>query len=103
MFQSLLESAGDPTEDEPPAPPPGIHAQVEEQPRYSRMMAALIDQVKKAVDGKKSADRYQDFVTEVGSHQTKVLGLQQELLKKLAELGKGGQGKNYEPGHPLRL
>ncbi|KAF2155764.1 hypothetical protein K461DRAFT_221161 [Myriangium duriaei CBS 260.36] len=93
VFQSLLESAGDPSEDEPPPPPPGIHAQVEEQPRYSKMIAALIDQVKKAVDEQKATDRYQAFIKEVGTHKTKVSGLQQELLKKLAELEKEDKGK----------
>ncbi|GAM82735.1 hypothetical protein ANO11243_007210 [Dothideomycetidae sp. 11243] len=93
VFQSLLESAGDPTEDEPPAPPPGVHEQVGEQPRYSKMMAALIDQVKNAVDEQNATDRYQAFIKEVGTHETKVLGLQQELLAKLAELEKEDKGK----------
>lgn len=93
MFRSLLESAGDPSKDKPPTPPPGIHAQANEQPRYSKMMAALIDQVKKAVDEQKATDRYQAFIDEVGSHKAKVSSLQQELLAKLAELEKEDKGK----------
>ena len=89
VFQSLLESAGDPREDQPPPKPEGVHTK-EEQPTYSKMMAALVDQVKKTVDElrPKQDDRMKHFVTEVGAHKDKVLDLQQQLLKRLAELEK---------------
>jgi cell division cycle protein 37 len=57
------------------------------------MMGSLVDQVKKEVDEKKSAERYQDYIEGVRGHLTKVQNLQQELLKKLAELEKEEKAK----------
>ena len=89
VFQALIESAGDPAKDEPPKPPQGVYTnQKEPQPRYSKMMGSLVDQVKKDVEEKKTSDRYNDYVDGVRGHLTKVQNLQQELLKKLAELEK---------------
>lgn len=88
VFQALFQSAGNPDEDSPPAPPPGVHANVKEKPTYSKMMAALVDQVKKAVDESKAEDRYGGYIKEVGSHKAHVQDLQQQLLAKLAELEK---------------
>lgn len=88
VFQSLIESAGDPSADKPPAPPPGIHANVKDQPSYSKMMAALVDQVKEVVDKEKPADVIEGYIKEVGQHKAKVLDLQQKLLVRLAELEK---------------
>ncbi|KAI1611292.1 cell division cycle protein 37 [Exophiala viscosa] len=89
VFQSLIESAGDPAKDEPPKPPEGVYThQKEPQPRYSKMMGTLVDQVKKEVDAKKSANRYTDYVEGVSGHLTKVQQLQQQLLQRLAELEK---------------
>ncbi|KEF59885.1 cell division cycle protein 37 [Exophiala aquamarina CBS 119918] len=87
VFQSLIESAGDPSKDEPPKPPEGVYThQKEPQPRYSKMMGALVDQVKKEVDEKSSNDRYKDFVVGINGHLEKVQKLQQDLLKRLATL-----------------
>ncbi|EON65679.1 hypothetical protein W97_04918 [Coniosporium apollinis CBS 100218] len=86
VFQALIESAGDPEDDQPPPPPEGVHQHVDEKPTYSRMMAALVDQVKKAVDEKREGDRYEGYIREVEVHRKKVEGLQKELLAKLAEL-----------------
>jgi len=89
VFQALIESAGDPAKDEPPKPPAGVYTNAKEpQPRYSKMMGSLIDQVKKEVDEKKSSDRYKDYVDGVHGHLTKVQSLQQQLLVKLAQLEK---------------
>ncbi|EXJ95375.1 cell division cycle protein 37 [Capronia coronata CBS 617.96] len=93
VFQSLIESAGDPAKDEPPRPPEGVHTHQQEQPRYSKMMGALVDQVKKEVDEKSSPDRYKDFIDGVNGHLTKVQKLQQDLLKRLAELEKEASAK----------
>ena len=89
-MQSMLESAGDPGDDKPPPRPPGVHDQVEEQPTYSKMMAMLVEQAKGTVDEAKpeQKQRVAAFVTEVGKHKDKVLDLQQQLLKRLAELEK---------------
>jgi cell division cycle protein 37 len=88
VFQALIESAGDAKEDKPPPPPEGVHQNVKEQPTYSRMMAALVDQVKKEVDESKAEDRFEGYITGITGHKTKVEGLQGELLTKMAELEK---------------
>lgn len=94
VFQSMLESAGDPAKDDPPKPPEGVYTQQKEpQPAYSKMMASLIDQVKKEVDEKKSQERYKDYIDGVRGHLTKIQNLQQELLAKLAQLEKEESSK----------
>lgn len=67
-----------------------MHQNVKEQPTYSRMMASLVDQVKKAVDEKGAAvtDRLESYIEEVVEHRKKVEGLQKELFVKLDELEK---------------
>jgi len=88
VFQALIESSGDFTDDQPPPAPAGVHANVQDQPTYSKMMAALVDQVKKKVDETKPANRLEGYIKEAGEHKTHVLDLQQQLLTKLAELEK---------------
>jgi len=88
VFQALIESAGDPKEDKPPPPPEGVHHNVKEQPTYSRMMASLVDQVKKEVDESKAEDRFEGYISGITGHKNKVEGLQGELLTKMAELEK---------------
>ena len=88
MMQALMDCTGTMVEDEPPKPPEGVHTQTE-QPKYSVMMASLVDQVKK--DAGKEADG-QDWLNVytkgVKGHQNKVQTLQAELEQKLAELEK---------------
>lgn len=86
VFQSLIESAGDSTDDEPPKAPEGVHTQEKEQPTYSKMMGALVDQVKKEVDESKAEDRYKQYIKGVQGHQKKVRDLQKELDSRLIEL-----------------
>ncbi|KAI9754865.1 MAG: hypothetical protein M4579_004522 [Chaenotheca gracillima] len=86
VFQALIESAGDPNDDQPPPRPEGVHAHVKDQPTYSKMMATLVDQVKHEVDDSKTDDRYEGFVKGLKSHLSKVRSLQDQLLVKLAEL-----------------
>ncbi|RMD43356.1 hypothetical protein DV735_g1759, partial [Chaetothyriales sp. CBS 134920] len=94
VFQALIESAGDPAKDEPPKPPAGVYTQQKEpQPRYSKMMGSLVDQVKKEVDEAKSPHRFADYVNGVRGHLSKVQNLQQELLQKLAELEREEKSK----------
>ncbi|KAI9767907.1 MAG: hsp90 co-chaperone Cdc37 [Geoglossum simile] len=88
VFHTLVEAAGDPSSDQPPPRPEGVHAKVEEQPTYSKMMGALVDQVKKAVDESKSDSRWDKYLSELRSHQQKVQNLQKELQVKLDELEK---------------
>ncbi|KAF7511169.1 hypothetical protein GJ744_005066 [Endocarpon pusillum] len=94
VFQALIESAGDPTKDEPPKPPEGVYSQQKEPtPKFSKMIGNLVDQVKKDVDEKKETNRYQGFINGVTGHLTKVQSLQQELLAKLASLEKEESSK----------
>ncbi|KAL9596609.1 MAG: hypothetical protein Q9219_005692 [cf. Caloplaca sp. 3 TL-2023] len=86
MMNALMECTGDGDDDEPPKPPPNVHTQTE-QPRYSVMMASLVDQVKKEV-GDKPEDWFQKYLGGIQGHRTKVTNLQSELLLKLAELEK---------------
>ncbi|KAF3064441.1 Hsp90 co-chaperone Cdc37 [Daldinia childiae] len=87
-FQAVMESAGRPEDDKPPARPEGVHAQEEQPPTYTKMMATLLDQVNKELDEKKPENRYNAMVEEIGVHLSKVEDLQQQLLSKLAELEK---------------
>ena len=85
----------------------------EDKPTYSKMMAALVDQVKKEVDDSKTEDRLNGFVKELGVHRAKVEGLQKELLAKLAELEREEKrhitsddihtGFDYSSVSPLKL
>ncbi|KAI9889560.1 MAG: hsp90 co-chaperone Cdc37 [Vezdaea aestivalis] len=86
VFQAIVESAGNPADDKPPTPPEGVHSQVDEQPTYSKMMGALMDQVKTEVDKSPDEDRFASFLKAIEGHQKKVEGLQKELEGKLAEL-----------------
>lgn len=88
VFQSLIQSAGDPALDQPPAPPAGVYTHEKEQPKYSQMMSSLVDQVKKEITESKAETSFQAYITGVQGHKDKVLGLQQELLQKLAQLEK---------------
>lgn len=93
VFQALIESAGDPSEDRPPEPPVEVHANVKEDVSYSKMMAGLVDQVKKDVDEGKlqGLGRLEAFISGIQTHKAKVEGLQKDLLKKLDELEKEDQ------------
>jgi cell division cycle protein 37 len=88
VFQSLIESAGDPVDDRPPVPPEGVYEHEKDQPRYSQMMGSLVDQVKKELEESKPDNRYNAFIDGVEGHRQKVLDLQQQLLEKLAQLEK---------------
>ena len=85
IYQALITSAGDPDDDEPPKPPQGVRAP-EGQPRYSQMMGTLMDQVKKEVDESKTDDWYKAYLKSIEGHRKKVIGVQQDLIKKLNEL-----------------
>ena len=80
-----MESVGT-SDDQPPPPPAGVHTQEKDKPTYSKMMAALIDQVKAKVEEDKKANRFEAYVTEIQFHQAKVQDLQRQLLEQLNEL-----------------
>ncbi|KAL4869103.1 hypothetical protein BDV12DRAFT_89074 [Aspergillus spectabilis] len=93
IFSTLMELASNPADDQPPSPPEGVHTQEKEQPKYSQMMGALVDQVKKEIEGSKADDLFQAYVKGVQGHKDKVQGLQKELLTRLAELEKEESSK----------
>lgn len=86
IFQAMMESVGIQDNDTPPPPPAGVHTQEKELPKYSKMMAALIDQVKVKVDEDKAENRFEAYITEVKVHEDKILDLQRQLLEQLNEL-----------------
>jgi cell division cycle protein 37 len=86
MFQSIMESVGDPDEDQPPPRPEGVHTGEKELPTFSKMMATLVDQVKAEVDKTNPENRFDSYVAEVKEHRKKVDSLQKQLLSKLNEL-----------------
>jgi cell division cycle protein 37 len=88
VFQFLMESASNPSEDQPPAPPAGVHTQEKEQPKYSQMMSSLVDQVKKEMGDVSPEELLREYIKGVQGHKDKVQGLQKELLEKLAQLEK---------------
>lgn len=93
VFQALIESAGDPKDDTPPAPPEGVYTHEKQQPKYSQMMGSLVDQVKKEVEEKKPENFFEAYIKGVEGHKEKVQGLQKELLEKLAQLEKEEKSK----------
>jgi cell division cycle protein 37 len=86
MFQSIMESVGNPEEDTPPPRPEGVHTGEKELPTFSKMMATLVDQVKAEVDKTNPENRFDAYVAEVRVHRNKVDSLQKQLLNKLNEL-----------------
>lgn len=96
VFDALMEVSSDGSlgADNPPQAPEGVHTN-EELPSYSKMMGALVDQVKAELDKKKpeGSERYSEFLKEVGAHQDKVTGLQRDLNAELTKLEKVEAGK----------
>jgi cell division cycle protein 37 len=93
VFQAVMESASNPAEDQAPAPPEGVHTHEKEQPKYSQMLSALVDQVKKEIGELSPDNRYRAYIKGVEGHQDKVQGLQKELLARLAQLEKEESSK----------
>jgi len=91
VFESLMDVTSDSQlgDDHPAAAPPGVHTN-EEQPSYSKMMGALVDQVKLEVDRLKpvGAERLAAYIREVAGHNKKVQDLQKDLNIELSKLEK---------------
>ncbi|ROT38336.1 hypothetical protein SODALDRAFT_379525 [Sodiomyces alkalinus F11] len=94
-FQAVMESAGRPGEDQPPPRPAGVHGDEAPLPSYSKMMAALLDDVNRSLDEKKleAEGRYHAMVQGIEEHLNKVNKLQGELVEKLGELEKAERSK----------
>lgn len=91
-FRAVMESAGslDPKDDQPPPRPAVIHNADEQQPSYTKMMAAILDDVNKKLDAKKVEQdkRYGAMIVEIEDHLHQATSMQAEMLTKLAELEK---------------
>ncbi|KAI0396963.1 hypothetical protein F5Y17DRAFT_464947 [Xylariaceae sp. FL0594] len=87
-FKAIMASAGSPEDENPPPRPAGVHANVPEQPTYTKMMATLLDQVNQTLEEKRPENRYAAMVEEINNHLKQVTDLQANLLKSLADLEK---------------
>ena len=91
VFDCLMDVTGDDSlgGDHPPGAPPGVHIK-DEQPSYSQMMSALVDQVKAEIDKAKSGteERYSAYLKEIRAHKNKVERLQKSLNLELSKLEK---------------
>ncbi|KAI1191106.1 hypothetical protein F5B17DRAFT_383684 [Nemania serpens] len=88
-FRAIFGTAGRPEDDQPPAPPEGVHVTVQQPPpTYSRMMTVMLDQIDDTLNEKKPENRFTAMVEELHVHLKRVQDLQNQLLEKLAELEK---------------
>ncbi|KAI0420012.1 hypothetical protein F5X98DRAFT_333432 [Xylaria grammica] len=87
-FRAVMESAGSPEDDKVPTPPAGVRTDVGEAPTYTKMMAALLDQVNGTLNEKSPEDRYTAMIEEIENHLNKVQDLQNQLLANLSYLEK---------------
>ena len=99
VFDALMDVSNDGSlgVDQPPRPPEGVHTK-EDQPSYSKMMGALVDQVKAEVDKSKSAEgsaRYEAYLKEVDGHKKKVQGLQKRSKYGAHEAREGRGEQNH--------
>ncbi len=81
-----MQAAAESENDAPPPPPAGVHTEQKEALSYSKMMSALVDQVKAKVEEDKAENRFEAYITEVKEHQSKVQDLQKQLLVELNKL-----------------
>ncbi|KAJ5937258.1 hypothetical protein N7454_004913 [Penicillium verhagenii] len=88
IFQTIMEFASNPADDQAPPPPEGVYTHEKEQPKYSQMMSSLLDMVKKEFEETKPDNMINAYIKGVEGHQTKVQNLQKELLTRLAGLEK---------------
>ncbi|TAQ90906.1 hypothetical protein B7494_g751 [Chlorociboria aeruginascens] len=86
IFQAIMESAGKYDNDALPPRPVGVHTKEKEPPTYSKMIAALVDQVKAKIDEDKPENRFEASVTEIKAHLENIEDLQRQLLKELNQL-----------------
>ena len=86
IMNAVLDTSLPPDQDTPPEPPADVHYKTK-QPRYSEMIASLLDQVKKD-SHIGTEDWYPAYVAGISAHKTKVEELQASLLARLAELEK---------------
>ena len=86
VMNAMMDTALPLQEDQPPDPPADVHYKTT-QPKYSEMIASLVDQVKKEA-GSEVEDWYKTYTKGIEDHRLKVADLQRDLLAKLNELEK---------------
>lgn len=83
LMRAMVKVTLPTAQDKTPDPPADI--QYQQQPRYSEMIASLVDQAREKID--LSSDKwFEEYCMEVTGHRNKVASLQAELETKLAEL-----------------
>jgi len=88
-FRALMQSTPRNGEDDNPPPrPEGLFDGYEPLPTYSKMVARILDEVKKTLDekGVEVESRYDAMIGVIKVHLQKIRELQSELLKKLDRL-----------------
>lgn len=88
VFKAMMEIATKSPNDQPPALSVYQNPKAGTQPTYTRMTAALIDQVKKEVDQAKAEDRAKAFQTVLEKHKTELIQHTKDAEKEQARLEK---------------
>lgn len=88
IFQAATESVWSGNDEEPPKPPACVITQDNETPSYSKMLAVLIDRIKKKIDDEKPSNRFNAYISELKSHINEVENLQNKLQIELETLEK---------------
>lgn len=86
VYNALVEVTADPSQDQLPPRPEGVHEREGEPPTYSTILATLVDQVKKEIDQPGTENGTNSYITRLSEHATKIKGLEDQLEAKLAEL-----------------
>lgn len=97
IMKALLDCTSS-DDDIPPPPPEGMYKDVQDTQRYSQMLSALADQVKKEMDEKKPQNIFDAYITSVEEHKAKVENLQEESGRKLEELTQKDKNKITSEG-----
>lgn len=82
----LIETNPGPDADKVPPRPEGLQSHHPSPTTYTQMVAALIDEINKALDKKEPKDRFQAFIEEFEEHAKKITQIQKETNLKLEKL-----------------
>ncbi|KAG5979224.1 hypothetical protein E4U55_005410 [Claviceps digitariae] len=87
-LKALVETNPGPAADAVPPRPEGLESEHKSPTTFSAMIAALIDEISKALDSKdsKDQDRYQSLIEEFERHAKKISQIQEETNSKLETL-----------------
>ncbi|RKF63382.1 Hsp90 co-chaperone Cdc37 [Erysiphe neolycopersici] len=88
IFQAATESIWSGNDEEPPRPPACVTSKDNETLSYSKMLAVLIDRIKKKIDDENPSNRFDAYISELKSHISEVENLQDKLRVELDTLEK---------------